>query len=495
MAQPTLIAIDAGTTGVTCLLFDTQLRPLARAYREFPQSFPQPGWVEHDAGEILAAVDETLREVLAHPEAADVRAIGVTNQRETVFALDPGAGEALLPGIVWQDRRTAARCRELRATDALGLVRGRTGLLLDPYFSATKIEWLLANTPHLRERCEGGGVVFATVDALIVQHLTEQDVVATDPTNASRTMLFDIDRKQWDPELCALFGLEVDWLPEVRPSVGDFGVTSRFLFDREIPIRGVAGDQQAALVGQGGLAAGDFKTTFGTGSFLLLNTGAERRDSESGLLTTLAVGADGKATYALEGSVFMGGAIVQWLRDQLGALPDAASSEVVAASVPDTGGVTLVPAFTGLGAPYWDPDARAAVLGMTRGTTTAHVVRAGLEAIAFQNAELIELLRAETAAPINEVRVDGGASANDLLMQMQADLAGIAVLRPSEVEATARGAALLAGLGAGVWPDASSLPTLPFDRFEPALSAPERASRMAGWKAAVARVLTTGGGH
>ena len=494
MAQPTLIAIDAGTTGVTCLLFDTELRPLARAYREFPQSFPQPGWVEHDAGEILAAVDATLKEILASPEAAEVHAIGVTNQRETIFALDPGAGEALLPGIVWQDRRTAERCHELRGTDAERLVRERTGLLLDPYFSATKIEWLLANTPHLRERCEGGGIVFATVDALIIQHLTEQDVVATDPTNASRTMLFDIDRRQWDPELCALFGLETDWMPQVRPSVGDFGVTSRFLFDREIPIRGVAGDQQAALVGHGALGPGAFKTTFGTGCFLLLNTGDQRRDSERGLLTTLAVGPDGGATYAVEGSVFMGGAIVQWLRDQLGALPDSASSEAVARSVPDTGGVILVPAFTGLGAPYWDPDARAAVLGMTRGTTTAHVVRAGLEAIAFQNAELIELLREETGEAVTEVRVDGGATANALLMQMQADLAAVTVQRPAEVEATARGAALLAGLGAGVWPDAQALPELEVERFEPALDEAERASRLADWRDAVARVLTRDGG-
>ena len=488
----TLIAIDAGTTGVTCLLFDRELRTLHRAYREFEQSFPAPGRVEHDSRAILDAVDATLAEVLARPEAEDVAAIGVTNQRETVFALDPGAGEAIVPGIVWQDRRTAERCRELEAAGHAELVAARTGLVLDPYFSGTKIEWMLANHAHLRERAEGGGILFTTVDGLVIQHLTEQDVCAIDPTNASRTMLYDIERRAWDPELCAMFGIDPAWLPEVRPSVGDFGATSPYLVGREIPIRGVAGDQQAALFGQGGFAPGAFKTTFGTGCFLMLHTGAERARSRSGFLTTLALDARGGPAYALEGSVFMAGAIVQWLRDGLELIEDAAETEAIAQTVADAGGVHLVPAFTGLGAPHWDADARAALLGMTRGTTRAHVVRAALEAIALQNAELIDLLRNETGLAVDAALVDGGATRNRFLMQLQADLAGLDVRRPSDVEATARGAAMLAGLGAGVWASADEVPTLEAETFSPGEGAGARAERLAAWRAAVARTLTHG---
>jgi glycerol kinase len=487
MPEPTLIAIDAGTTGVTTVLLDRRLEVLHRAYREFPQSFPEPGWVEHEARDILGAVDDGLREVLALPAAAGAAAIGVTNQRETIFALDPGADEALAPGIVWQDRRTAARCRELREAGHGERIHARTGLVLDPYFSATKIEWLLEHRGHLRERAEGGGVVFATVDALVVQHLTEQEVLATDPTNASRTMLFDIDRRAFDPELCALFGLEPSWLPEVRPSVGDFGRTSKYLYGRELPIRGVLGDQQAALLGQGCTAPGSTKCTFGTGCFLLTNLGPQRRDSSAGLLTTLALGPTGAPVFALEGSVFMGGAVIQWLRDQLGALPDAAASEALARTVPDSAGVILVPAFTGLGAPHWDAEARGALFGLTRGTSLAHIVRAALEGIAFQNAELIECLRADSGLPLTELQVDGGAAANDLLLQLQADLAGLTVRRPREVEATARGAAVAAGLGCGLWRSAEEVPTLDEQRFAPHTPEPERRARLARWRDAVDR--------
>ena len=486
----TVVALDAGTTGVTAVLFDEDLRPLHRAYREFPQVFPKPGWVEHDCRAILDASDEVLREILDHDEAADVAALGITNQRETVFPMDPGIDEALRPGIVWQDRRTSGRCHALRGGEAEVEIRRRTGLVLDPYFSATKIEWMLGNHGDLRERAEGGGVTFCTVDAMLVQHLTEQEVCATDPTNASRTMLYNIERRDWDPYLCELFGVDLEWLPDVRPSVGDFGTTSIDVIGREIPIRGVAGDQQAALFGQGCWNAGDFKSTYGTGCFLLLHTGAKRVESTHGLLTTLAVARDGTAAFAVEGSIFTGGAVVQWLRDQLRFFDSAEQSEALAASVEHSDGVFLVPAFTGLGAPYWDADARGAILGLTRGTTRAHVARAALESIAFQNAELIDALREESGLEITALRADGGATSNDLLMQLQADLAQVQVLRPQSIEATARGAALLAGLGVGLWRDPSEPAGLRDEAtaFEPSIDAAEATARLADWRRAVARV-------
>ena len=487
----TLIAIDAGTTGVTGMLFDADLCPLARSYREFTQHFPRPGWVEHDAAEILVAVDAVLGELLARPESSEVAALGITNQRETVFPLERSSGAALRRGIVWQDRRTAGRCEELRSEGLCELVRRRTGLVLDPYFSATKIEWMLADDPELARRAERGEVLFGTVDALIVAHLTEGAVQATDPTNASRTMLFDIDARRWDPELCALFGVDASWLPEVRRSADDFGVTAPArTAGRSLAIRGVAGDQQAALFGQGCFDAGSCKVTYGTGSFLLLNTGETRADSEEGLLTTLAVARDGGVAYALEGSVFVSGAAVQWLRDQMGFFESAADVEALARSVEDTGGVFLVPAFAGLGAPYWDADARGAILGLTRGTTRAHVARAALEAIAFQNAELVEILRRESGLALDSLLADGGAAQNDFLLQLQADLSGLRVVRPPSVEATARGAAALAGLGSGLWSDPGR--AVGFDQasssFEATLEDEERAARLAAWRQAVARV-------
>jgi len=489
----TVIGLDAGTTGVTGVLFDRELRPLARSYREFDQLFPRPGWVEHEARTILAAVDAVLGEVLSHPQANACSGIGITNQRETIFALERSTGRAFRPGIVWQDRRTAERCAQLRATDWAARIRARTGLVLDPYFSATKIEWMLRNDVDLERRSKRGEVLFGTVDTLIVDHLTRQSVRATDPTNASRTLLFDIESKAWDAELCALFGIETSWLPEVRPSAGSFGrTTPERTAGRSLPILAVAGDQQAALFGQGGCEKGAFKATYGTGSFLLLHTGEVRKDSRTGWLTTLAVGSAGEPAFALEGSVFICGAVVQWLRDQMGFFERSSEIEALASSVVDTGGVTFVPAFAGLGAPHWDPDARGAILGLTRGTSRAHIARAALESIAFQNAELVDLLRGETGLPIDELVADGGAAGNDFLMQIQADLAGLRVKRAQYLEATARGAAALAGLASGLWKDARAAGALQegWNTFQPRLDPRERNRKLESWKAAVDRVRT-----
>ncbi|MFT4541310.1 MAG: glycerol kinase [Planctomycetota bacterium] len=483
-----LLAIDAGTTGVTSILFNAELEPVARAYREFRQHFPRPGWVEHEAHEILAAVDATVKE--ACDGVSSIDAIGITNQRETVFAYDTIRKRAIGRGIVWQDRRTADRCEELRNSGEQARVRQHTGLVLDPYFSATKMEWMLREDPAVETAAREGSLRFLTVDALIVDHLTRGEVLATDRTNASRTMLFDIEKRVWSPEMCELFGVPIESLPEVRESTAAFGL-ARLAGGLEAPIHGIAGDQQAALFGQGCFEAGSLKNTYGTGCFLLLNAGDERKDID-GLLTTLAVGRDGRSVYAIEGSVFAAGLVVQWLRDQLGLIENAADSEVLARSVDSTEGVVCVPAFTGLGAPYWDANARAALMGMTRGTGKAHIVRAALDSIAFQCTELIELLRKETGLKLERLRVDGGASANGYLMQRQADLAKLAIERPVEVEATARGAASLAGLGVGIWPDPGdvSVGRSGRMRYVASLDEERRTAELAGWRAAVARVRT-----
>ncbi|MEM6674248.1 MAG: glycerol kinase GlpK [Planctomycetota bacterium] len=488
--EPTVLAIDAGTTGVTAIAYDLALQPVAHAYAEFAQHFPAPGLVEHDAAEILEAVDRVTASVVA--STGTPRAVGITNQRETVFALERSTGSALARGIVWQDRRTAARCRELTEIGHGELVRERTGLVLDPYFSGTKIEWLLANDAAVAAAAKRDDLVFVTVDALLVHHLTRGERVATDPTNASRTMLFDIEKRAYDDELMGLFGVGRQALAEVVESAGDFGLAHLAGADETVPIRGILGDQQAALYGQGCWEAGTSKNTYGTGCFVMLNTGADRARSRTGLITTLAADRAGHPCFALEGSAFAGGTVVQWLRDQLGVLENASDSEAIARSVDDAAGVVLVPAFAGLGAPYWDPDARAALFGMTRGTTRAHIVRAGLDAIAFQCTDLIRAVREDSGLDVLELLVDGGAAANDYLMQRQADLADVRVVRPASVETTARGAAAIAAVGAGLIDDPGAVLGGSTTTFEPHDDDEARERDMGTWHDAVRRVRTNG---
>lgn len=454
MSATCVIAIDAGTTGIrTRAVFDTPHEPVS-SYREFTQHFPQPGWVEHDANEIWEAVRVTLAEVLERVGTSTVLAIGITNQRETVVAWDRRTGTPLAPAIVWQDRRTSQRCDELRETGLLDRVRARTGLVLDPYFSATKIEWLLS----------AGGVradedlALGTIDSWLIWNLTGGKVHATDVTNAARTMLFDITACRWDEELCATFGVPIGALAEVRPSSGRFGVTVAAPgIPAGIPISGVAGDQQAALFGQACFDIGMAKNTYGTGSFILLNTGEQCPGPVDGMLSTIAWQIGDAVTYALEGSIFVTGAAIQWLRDGLGIIATAADIGPLASSVADTGGVYLVPAFTGLGAPYWDPYARGAIFGITRGTTAAHIARATVESMAYQVRDVLDAMLAATGNSLAELRVDGGASVMDLLLQFQADQLGVAVQRPRDQETTALGAAFLAGLAEGLWPDLDAL--------------------------------------
>ncbi len=444
-----VIAIDAGTTGVRSRAVFVDGRPAVAAYREFTQHFPQPGWVEHDATEIWDVVQATLCDVVDKVASTNVAAIGITNQRETVVAWDRVTGEPYGTAIVWQDRRTAARCDELAAAGHLETVRERTGLVLDPYFSGTKFEWLLRE----RNGPVGPQLALGTIDSWLIWNLTGGEVHATDPTNASRTMLFDIVERRWSEELCSMLGVPIEALPQVQPSSGRFGLTSdRCGVPGGIPVSGVAGDQQAALFGQACFEPGMAKNTYGTGSFVLLNVGAECPPPTEGMLTTIAWElADGTVAYALEGAIFVTGAAIQWLRDGIGLIETSAEIGPLAASVGDNGGVYVVPAFTGLGAPWWDPYARGAVLGITRGTTRAHVARAVVESIAFQTRDAIDAMVAASGTAITDLRVDGGAAVMDFLLQMQADQLGVAVERPVDQETTALGAAFLAGLAEGVW--------------------------------------------
>jgi glycerol kinase len=443
-----VLAIDAGTTGVTALVIAEDATVRARGYREFPQHFPAPGWVEHDAEEIWDAATSAARAALdaAGIQARDLAAIGITNQRETTVLWDRATLRPVARAIVWQDRRTAARCDELRAHEPA--IRAKTGLVLDAYFSATKIEWLLAHADAAAPAAQGR-VAFGTIDSWLIAKLTGGAVHATDYTNASRSMLYDIAKREWDAELLDLFGVPARMLPEVRASSGDFGTAE--LFGARIPIAGVAGDQQAALFGQACFTPGMTKNTYGTGSFVLMNTGDAAPAPPDGLLVTLACGVDGAVCTALEGAIFVTGAAVQWLRDGLGIIGSSAEVEALAASVADTGGVYFVPALTGLGSPWWDPYARGAIVGLTRGTTRAHLARAALEAMAYQTRDVIEAMSREAGVRLAELRVDGGASANDLMCQFQADQLGVALRRPAVQETTALGAAFLAGLRAGVW--------------------------------------------
>jgi glycerol kinase len=449
-----VLAIDAGTTGVHAMLIDETGAVSARGYREFPQSFPRPGWVEHDPEDWWTALTEACAEAF---EAADVAAgalaaIGITNQRETTLLWERRTLEPVYPAIVWQDRRTASFCDEIREEGWEEKVRERTGLLIDPYFSATKLAWLLENVDGARERAAAGELAFGTVDSYLVARLTGGAVHATDLTNASRTMLFDIHKLDWDGDLVERMGAAMDVLPEVRPCSGRFGVTDRdAFFGAEIPVSGIAGDQQAALFGQACFEPGATKNTYGTGSFVLMNTGERAPSSRSGLITTIAFGDGESVEYALEGSIFVTGAAVQWLRDGLQIIERSTDVERLAESVPDAGGVYFVPALVGLGAPHWDPYARGTIVGITRGTTRAHIARAALEAMAFQTRDVVDAMRTDAGLEITELKADGGASANDLLMQTQADLLEVPVRRPEVLETTSLGAAYLAGLGEGVW--------------------------------------------
>ena len=450
--MPTVLALDQGTTSSRAILFDGTGHPVASAQQEFTQHFPQPGWVEHDPEEIWTTQLATARDALANEDVSDVAALGITNQRETTVVWDRATGEPIHNAIVWQDRRTADLCAQLKADGYEDAVRARTGLVLDPYFSGTKLAWILDHVDGARDRAEAGELAFGTIDTWLLWKLTGGRVHATDVTNAGRTLLFDIHQLEWSTEQLDLLRVPSAVLPNVLPSSGHFGETDPELLGSAIPITGIAGDQHAALFGQRCTQPGMAKNTYGTGCFLLYNTGTEAITSSNGLLTTLAWQLDGEpAQYALEGAVFVAGAAVQWLRDELAIIDSASEVEALAASVPDSDGVVMVPAFTGLGAPHWDPYARGAIFGLTRGTSTAHIARATLDGVAHQSADLLEAMTADAGQPLAELRVDGGMTLNSLLMQTQADLLGVSVVRPDASETTALGAAFLAGLGAGVW--------------------------------------------
>jgi glycerol kinase len=485
-----VLAIDAGTTGVTALVVRDDARVVAKGYREFPQHFPRPGWVEHDAIQIwdatLAAVAEALG--VARIEASDVAAIGITNQRETTVLWDRSTLSPVHRAIVWQDRRTAERCDELRAEEPR--LRARTGLVLDAYFSATKIEWLLRSVAGLRARAESGEIAFGTIDTWLLAKLSGGSVHATDYSNASRTLLYDIYERAWSDELLSTFGVPRSILPEVAPSSGRFGETDPDSFmGARIPVSGIAGDQQSALFGQACFEPGMTKNTYGTGSFVLMNTGDDAPAPPPGLLVTLACGAGGKVAYALEGAIFVTGAAIQWLRDGLGLIRKASETGPLAESVPDTGGVYFVPALTGLGSPYWDPYARGTIVGITRGTTRAHLARAAVEAMAYQTRDVVDTMAREAGVTLRELRVDGGAAVMDFLCRFQADQLGVTVRRPAFAETTALGAAFLAGLAEGVWSSTEEIAkTWQLDaQFTPRMAAGERDRLYDGWRRAVER--------
>jgi glycerol kinase len=491
-----VLALDQGTTGSTALVVGADGAVLGKGYRELSQHYPQPGWVEHDPAEIWTTQVTAARAALAaaRVDARDVAAIGITNQRETTLLWDRRTGAPVHRAIVWQCRRSAPLCERLRAEGCEPLVRARTGLVLDAYFSGTKIAWLLDGRPDLRERAGRGELAFGTVDTWLLWQLTGGRVHATDPSNASRTLCFDIRRLDWDGELLDLLRIPREVLPAVRPSAGVFGETvAHDGLPAGIPVSGIAGDQQAALFGQGAVGTGDAKNTYGTGCFLLLNTGGRPVASAAGLLTTVAWSLPGDGApavaYALEGAIFIAGAAVQWLRDGLGLIATARETEPLARSVPDTGGVYLVPAFVGLGAPYWDMYARGTLVGLTRGTTRAHVARATLEAIAYQTRDVLDAMVTESGHAPAALRVDGGATENDFLCQFQADVLGRPILRPRIRETTALGAAYLAGIGVDLWRGPEALRDLwQLDRaFEPTMTADRRETLYAGWRRAVAR--------
>ena len=489
--MPFVLALDEGTTSCRAVIFDELGQVRGMAQREFTQYFPQPGWVEHDANEIWSNQLAVAEQVLAQAKilASDLAAIGITNQRETTVIWDRQSGQPIAPAIVWQDRRTAEVCERLRRDGAEAIVHARTGLVLDPYFSATKIAWILDHVPHARQRAEAGELAFGTIESWLVWKLTAGRRHVTDVTNASRTLILNIHTRQWDDELLRLFQVPRALLPEVCDCSGVIGESTASLLGATVPIAGLAGDQQAALFGQYCVKRGETKTTYGTGCFQLQHTGETAIASQNRLITTIAAAPQGEKAYALEGSVFIGGAVVQWLRDGLGAIHSSAEVEALASSVPDSGGVSFVPAFAGLGAPYWDPHARGMIIGLTRGTTVAHIARAAIESIAHQVADLFDAMRSDSGLTLTEMRVDGGAAQDDLLMQFQADLLGLPLIRPAIAEITARGAASLAGLATGVWKNVSELATLEqIDRhFEPQMSPQIVADHRDRWRRAVGR--------
>jgi glycerol kinase len=486
-----VLALDQGTTSSRAILFDASGAIAAVAQKEFQQFYPQAGWVEHDPAEILSSQLSCAVEALAHVGARprDVAAIGITNQRETVIVWDRATGKAIRPAIVWQDRRTAAQCKALQDSGAGESISSKTGLVIDPYFSATKVKWILDHVDGARARAERGELAFGTVDSWLIWHLTSGHKHVTDVTNASRTLLYNIVRGEWDRELLKLFGIPASMLPEVAWSSERVGEVTTTLGLGGVAIAGIAGDQQAALFGQLCWSAGEAKNTYGTGCFLLQNIGTKFTRSRHKLITTVAASTERRLEYALEGSIFIGGAVVQWLRDNLKLIGASAEVEALAAGVPDTNGVVFVPAFVGLGAPHWDAHAAGMLIGLRRDTSPGHIARAALEAIAYQVADVLEAVHSETGAALSALRVDGGAAVNDLLMQFQADVLGVPVVRPRVTETTALGAAYLAGLAASFWPspDALRAERKGDVRFEPRMGATERAERRAQWKKAVER--------
>ena len=482
-----ILTLDEGTTSARAVLFDKGGNAVSAAQREFKQIYPQPGFVEHDPVEIFsvqyAAVTEAITAIGASAE--EIAAVGVTNQRETTIIWDKNTGEPIYNAIVWQCRRTSEMCDKLRADGLEEYIRKTTGLRIDAYFSATKIKWILDNVPGARDRAENGELLFGTVDTWLIWKLSGGKIHVTDRTNAARTMLYDIHSLTWDKRILEILQIPKCMLPEVRPSSEIYGNVN--ILGAEIPVSGIAGDQQAALFGQKCFCEGDIKNTYGTGCFLLMNTGNTAFESKNGLITTIAADAGDNICYALEGSVFVGGAVIQWLRDELGLITTAAESEKAALSVPDSAGVYIVPAFAGLGAPYWDMYARGTICGLTRGSGKNHIIRACLEAIAYQTNDLITALKADTGLPVNHIRADGGAAANNFLMQFQADISDVGVIRPAQTEATAAGAAYLAGLAVGFWKNKNEILRLPDNQteFKPAITAKRRETLTDGWKRAV----------
>ena len=484
-----VMALDAGTTSNRCILFNEKGEMCSVAQKEFTQFFPKPGWVEHDADEIWATQYEVAKQAMENvgATAADIAAIGITNQRETTIVWDKATGEPVHHAIVWQCRRTAEYCDSLKDKGLVDKIREKTGLVIDAYFSGTKIRWILENIPGARQRAEAGELLFGTVETWLIWKLTKGKVHVTDYSNASRTMLFNINTLQWDDEILAELNIPKCMLPEAKPSSCVYGEADPSLFGGPIKIGGAAGDQQAALFGQTCYKAGEAKNTYGTGCFLLMNTGEKPIFSKNGLVTTIAWGLDGKVNYALEGSVFVAGASIQWLRDQLRVVDTAPDSEYMATRVKDTAGCYVVPAFTGLGAPYWDQYARGVIVGLTRGCNKYHIVRATVESLAYQVNDVLQAMKADSGIDLAALNVDGGASANNFLMQTQADISGCPVNRPSCVETTAMGAAYLAGIAVGYWKDKEDvIANTSLDRtFTPAISAEERETRIKGWKKAV----------